>query len=568
MRHLLSPSSAARMRLLLAVIAGVGAAGAAVGLSATSAWLISRAADRPPVLELMVAIVAVRAFGIGRGALRYGERLLAHDGALRILARLRRTAYEQLERLAPAGLADYRSGDLLTRLVGDIDSLADVWLRLVLPYAIATIVAAGSVLLMGALLPAAGAALGLTLLFVALAVPVLAGLAARRAERRIAPARGELAAATLELLNGAPELLVAGAHEQRLAQLGLIDDSLRRAEGRSASGSGLGALFGGLAAGLAVWLALVIGVPAVADGRLAGVFLAVVVLTPIAAHELVAGLAEAAQHLPGLRASGERVAEILRRSPSVVEPARPAPVPAGPVGLRLRGLSARYTPDGPDVLDGVDLELAAGEWALVTGPSGSGKTTLAAVLLRFIEPSAGSVELTGAEGVTPLDALAGDDARSLMALCSQDVHLFDSTLADNVRLARPVASDAELLSAMRQAGLGDWIASLPDGLGTTVGEHGVRLSGGQRQRVALARALLADRPLLIFDEPTEHLDQPTAAALTRDLLAAARGRTALFMTHRPELMAAVQPARSLRLGHRPAEHRRAEAPIAVADMAR
>jgi thiol reductant ABC exporter CydC subunit len=523
-----------------------------VGLSATAAWLISRAAERPPVLELMVAVVAVRAFGIGRGALRYVERLFAHDAALVILARLRSSAYRHLERISPAGLADYHSADLLTRLVGDIDSLADVWLRLLLPYGIATLVAAGTVLLVGTLLPAAGLVLALTLLFTAVGAPLAAGAVARHAESGIAPARGELASATLELLRGAPELVVAGADERRLNDLAVIDASLRRAEGRAAIGSGMGAMLGGLAAGLSVWLALLLGMIAVRAGSLAGVTLAVVVLTPIAAHELVAGLAEAAQQLPRLRASAARVAEVLRRRAPVSEPVQPAAVPAGPIGLRIKNLNARYRPAGPDVLADVSLELAAGDWALVTGPSGSGKTTLAAVLMRFIEPSAGSVEFTAAQGAVPLSALTGDDARSLIALCSQDVHVFDSTLADNVRLARPAATDEELAEALRRAGLGSWIASLPDGLATLVGEHGARLSGGQRQRLALARAFLADRPVLILDEPTEHLDQPTAMALTDDLLAAAQGRTTLFITHRPELMAAVGPVARLELGRPPA----------------
>ena len=548
LRRVIGLARPVRARLGLAVLAGVGAAGAAVGLTATSAWLISRASEQPPVLYLMVAIVVVRAFGIGRAALRYAERLASHDAAFRVLAGLRSDAYRRLERLAPAGLAEYRSGDLVARLVADIDSLADVWLRVLLPYAVVGIVGAGAVLLVAFLVPLAGAALAVTLLVTAAGAPLAASAVARRAERRIVPARGELAAAALELLHGAPEIVMNGALERRMAAVGTLDRRLRGAEAGAANGAGIGALVAGLAGGTAVWLGLVTGVIAVRDGLLDGVALAVVVLTPIAVHEMAAGLAPAAQQLSRLRIASARVAEVLDRPDPVREPARPAACPAAPYGLRIRGLRARYRTDGPDILDGVDLELPAGGRALITGPSGSGKSTLAAVLLRFLDPSSGTVELRGADGAADLTTLSGDDVRRVVGLCAQAVHVFDTTIAENIRLARPGATETELRTALRAARLDDWVDSLPDGLDTPVGEHGARLSGGQRQRLGLARAMLADWPVIIFDEPTEHLDEPTAAALTNDLLAAAAGRTAIFISHRPELMAAIAPTATLRLG--------------------
>ncbi len=562
LRRVIGLARPVRSRLALAVLAGVGAAGSAVGLTATSAWLISRASEQPPVLYLMVAIVAVRAFGISRAALRYAERLTSHDAAFRVLSGLRSDAYRRLERLAPAGLAEFRSGDLVARLVADIDSLADVWLRVLLPYAVVGIVGAGAVLLVAFLVPAAGASLAVTLVVTAAGAPLAASAVARRAERRIVPARGQLAAAALELLHGAPEIVMNGALERRMADVGALDRRLRGAEAGSANGAGIGALVAGLAGGAAVWLGLVTGVVAVRDGLLGGVALAVVVLTPIAVHELAAGLAPAAQQLSRLRVASARVAQVLDRPDPVREPAHPAASPAGPYGLRIRGLRARYRIDGPDVLDGVDLDLPAGGRALVTGPSGSGKSTLAAVLLRFLDPSGGSVELLGSDGVVDLTELSGDEVRRIVGLCAQDVHVFDTTLVENIRLARPAATEAELRAALRSARLDEWVDSLPDGLETPVGEHGARLSGGQRQRLGLARALLADWPVIIFDEPTEHLDEPTAAALTADLLEAAAGRTAIFISHRPELMAAVNPTATLRLGD--PQGREAPPPPAVA----
>jgi ATP-binding cassette subfamily C protein CydC len=534
--------------MVLAVAAGVAAAGAAIGLTATSAWLISRAAEQPPVLYLMVAITAVRAFGISRGALRYSERLASHDAAFRVLARLRSLAYARLEKLAPTGLAAFRSGDLLARLVEDVDGLADLWLRVLIPYftagAVATVAVAGIWLLV----PGASLALGGSLLFVGFVVPIFTIKVAHNADRRISGARGQLAAETLEVLGGAPELLVAGATEARLAGLAEIDRRLTAAESRTAAGTGLGALLAGLAGGAAIWLSLVSGIAALRAGTIDGVVLAVVALTPIAVHEAMSGLASASQHLPGLAAMAERLLDVMSTRDPVEEPASPDPLPIGPYGLRTRGLRARYTSAGPDALVLPDVDLQPATRMLVTGPSGSGKSTFAAVLVRFIEPSAGSVELVGSNGTEDLRRLAGNDVRRIVCLCAQDPHIFDTSIAENVRLARPSSTDAELLVALEAAQLSTWIDSLPQGIATMVGEHGVRLSGGQRQRLSLARALLADAPVIVFDEPTEHLDETMAQSLVHDLIEATAGRTVVMITHRPELAGSIAWSARVELG--------------------
>jgi ATP-binding cassette, subfamily C, bacterial CydCD len=270
-------------------------------------------------------------------------------------------------------------------------------------------------------------------------------------------------------------------------------------------------------------------VAGVRSGTLAGVTLAVLALLPLATHEVFGGLAPAAQEIPRLRAASGRVDEVLQAPDPVAEPASPAPLPGPPYDISARNLTARWGEGEPDVLRGADLDLPAGARVAVTGPSGAGKTTLAMVLLRFLEPAAGTVTLGG----TDITALDGDQVRAVVGLCAQDAHIFDATLRANLRLAKPDASDEELYRALHQARLGEWAASLPAGLSTEVGEHGARLSGGQRQRLALARVLLADFPVVILDEPAEHLDEPTAAALTADLLAAVAGRTVLLITHRP-----------------------------------
>jgi len=515
-------------RLTLAAILGALAAACSVGLLATSAWLISRSAQRPPVLYLMAPAAVVQAFGLGRAGLRYAERLAGHDAALRLLSSFRTDAYDSLARLAPAGLSDYRSGDLISRLVTDIDSLADRWLRIRLPYIAAVVAGAGAVAVCTVLLPVAGLILAASLVVAALAAPAVAIAVARRAERDVVPRRGELAAATMELLDGAGELAAFGATERALNTVADKERAVTAATVRSGYASGFGAAVTALAAGAAVCGALFAAVPAVRAGTLAGVLLAVVVLTPLAAHEVFAGLAPAAQQVPRLRAAAARVSEVVSRPSPVAEPAVPAAMPGPPYDLAVSGLSARWLPGSP-VLHDVSFTVPAGSRVAITGPSGSGKTTLAMVLLRFLDYASGSVRLGGAE----LRSLPSDQVRSVVGLCEQDAHVFDSTLEANLRLASPSASLSELRSALERARLLSWVDSLPLGLATPVGEHGARLSGGQRQRLALARVLLADFPVVILDEPAEHLDAATADELTRDLLAAVAGRTVLLITHRP-----------------------------------
>lgn len=527
-------------RFALALLLGTLALGSGVGLMAASGWLISRAAEQPPVLYLMVAVTATRAFGIGRAVFRYAERLVSHDAVLRVLAGLRVTVYRRLERLAPAGLRRTRRGDLLSRLVADVDALQDYFLRWLLPVATALAVSVAAVGFTAVLLPEAGAVLAVGLALAGIGVPALSGALSRRTERGLAPARGELATRTVDLLGGAGELTVAGALAARTDEVRAADAGLTRLAARSAARTALGAGLSALVAGLTVTAAGWVGGQAVADGRLGGVWLAVVVLTPLAAFEAVAGLPLAVQYRQRSGRAAERVREVLDAPPPVREAAEPVPLPAPdparPPRLALRGITARYPGAPAPALRDLDLELPPGRRVAVVGASGSGKSTLAQVLLRFLDPAAGSYTLADGVDATAADS---DAVRRIVGLCAQDAHHFDSSLRENLRLARPGATDAQLCAALAAARLEPWVRTLPAGLDTLIGEHGARLSGGQRQRLALARALLADFPVLVLDEPAEHLDLATADALTDDLLAATEGRTTVLITHRLYGLAAV-----------------------------
>lgn len=535
LRRVREAAGARRGRLLLALLLGALALGSAVGLMATSGWLISRASQQPPVLYLMVAVTATRAFGIGRAVFRYGERLVSHDAVLRMLAETRVAVYRRLERLAPAGLRATRRGDLLSRLVADVDTLQDYWLRWLLPAGVAVAVSTGAVGFTAWLLPAAGAALAAGLLAAGVGVPLVTSAVARRAEHRLAPARGLLATRVTDLLTGTAELTVAGALPARRDGARQADGTLTRIASRAATATALGDGLTTLLTGLTVAAAALLGTQGVADGRLSGVATAVVVLTPLAAFEAVLGLPLAVRHRQRVRRSAERIYEVLDAPEPVHEPERPRQAPTTPFPVVLKGLTARHQGQGRDALAGVDLTLREGRRVAVVGPSGSGKTTLAQVLLRFLDPDSGSYTVAGVDAY----GMDSDDVRRLVGLCAQDAHLFDSSVRENLLLARKDAGEAELRDALGRARLLDWVDGLPDGLDTLVGEHGARLSGGQRQRLALARALLADFPVLVLDEPAEHLDLPTADALTADLLAATEGRTTLLITHRLAGLAAV-----------------------------
>lgn len=517
-----------RRRAVLAVLTGSAGLASAVGLAAVSAWLIARASQMPPVMYLTVATVAVRALGVSRGVLRYLERLASHDVALRGMARLRERLYARLAEARPDAVLALRRGDVLARVGADVDAVGDVVVRGLLPIAVAAVVSAAGAVLVGAFLPAAGLALAACLALAGGLGPWLAVRAARAAEVRSAAARADVSASVVTVLDGAAELTVTGGLGRETAALADAEARLARATDAAARPAAWAAAVQPLATGLAVLAALALGIPATTAGALAPVELAVVVLTPLAAFEAAGMVPMAAVSLVRSREAARRVLALM--AAPAAQP--PAPAPAAPAAadgtLVAAGLACGW-PGRPPALTGIDLEVGPGRSVAVVGPSGVGKTTLLATLAGLLPPVAGTVRV---DGLDPA-ALDRADAARHVAFLAEDAHVFDTTVLENLRVARGDVTPDEATAVLRAVGLGPWLAGLPDGLDTLLGADAARVSGGERRRLLLARALLAPARVLLLDEPTEHVDAGAAellAALLDGSLAG--GRAVVVVTHR------------------------------------
>ena len=506
-RELLGEVPGGRWRLGLAVLLAAGASAASVALLGVAAWLISKAAQHPPFLELSVAAVGVRFFGISRAVLRYLERLVGHDLALRMRSALRLRSYRALARTTLLGR---RHGDLLVRVVADVEAIQDVLVRVVLPFAAAAVVIAGTTAMLGRFSPAAAAVLLATAVLAGLVVPVWAQRASRAADQTVTPLRGELGNRVHEAVRAGVDLVVYGAQRPYLERIRGIDQRLRQAEQQATGVRAVAAGAQVVAAGVAVLAGLWIGGQAVAAGQLGPRLLAVLALTPLALHESLAGLSQAAQSLTRARAGLDRVRAVLT-APPVGRGDAPAQV-SDTARLTATGLSIGWPGRAP-VAAPIDLDLAPGQAVAVVGPSGAGKTTLAATLLGLIPPLAGRLDRLGRIGYL-----------------AQDAHIFATSIAENVRIGNKDATDQQVQAALAGAGL-----ALP--ADRVVAERGATLSGGEARRLALARLLAGRYDLLVLDEPTEHLDPETAVALIDDIWAGLGTRPVLVLTHDPEVVA-------------------------------
>ncbi|GAA5158539.1 hypothetical protein GCM10023214_19810 [Amycolatopsis dongchuanensis] len=492
--------------------AGLGALAllAGLALTATSGWLIAKAAEQPPILTLTVAVVGVRAFGLARAGLRYAERLTTHDAAFRIAGRLRVDLWRKLVRLGPAH--SLRHGESQRRLVADVDTVRDLLPRVLTPPLVAGTVLIAAVVVQTAVLPAAGLVLAVAVLLGAVGAPLLALHLARRATAALADGRRAVAAKVLALFESAAELLAFDRYRARREDLAATDAELVRQARRQAFGAGaadgLIVLLTGLAAIVSTGLAV---------GRIDAALVPVVALVPLALGEVLALLPPVAQHWDTLRDARARL--------DLDVP--PAETPEHGDHVVLRDADFAW-PGGAPVLRGVDLEIPAGTRIAVIGESGAGKSTLLAALLGFLRPVRGSA-------VVPAE----------VAWAPQDPQLVSTTVAENLRLADPHADDARLTEALR-------VACLPElALDTVLTSGGSGLSGGQAQRLALARALVAapTARLVLLDEPTAHLDEATARELRANLREALAGRTVVQVTHHPGEAADADLVLEVRDGH-------------------
>lgn len=517
--------------MIRAMLAGTATLLASIGLTATSAWLITRAWQMPPVLDLAVAVTAVRALGISRAVFRYADRLAAHDLALRRAERARAGAYAAVAAAPPERVAGLTRGALLTRLGADVDALTEETVRARVPARVALATSAVAVAGVAAASPAAAAVLAAGLAAAGLAAPALAARAERRSGARRARATQDHVAAVDRVLADAAVLRVRGTLPEALAEADRAARRLAAAEEPDAAAAGL-------AAASATWTVAGVLAVVLAAGPQSPQWVGVLALLPLAAFEAVAGLPAAAVTHERGRAARSRLAGLAGAdapapaAPGAAAEAARAAQDAEPAGadpeprLRARGLELIRGRLGT-----VDLDLPFGSRLRVTAPSGAGKTTLLLTLAGLLPAAAGRVR-PGGDRITCI---------------TEDAHVFATTVRDNLALGAPGAADGQMAAVLAAVGLGDWLAGLPRGLSTVLAGGAADLSGGQRRRLLLARALLTESPILLLDEPDEHLDDAGAAALER-LLAApelpgARPRRTVVVASHPRFHAGLLPVR-------------------------
>ncbi len=517
------------LRILLAVSLGFATIASSIGLMMTSAFIIAKAALHPSIADLQVAIVGVRFFGISRGLFRYLERYVSHDLNFRLLARIRVWLFQHIEPLAPAALQDFRSGDLLTRLVADVDELEHFFIRVISPPLVAIIIGLLICFLLSLFSPVAALAVVSLLLLAGTLFPWLVQRLARHPGQRHIQLRSQLNAHLVDGVQGMADLLAYAGEERYLAQVDALNQETGRVQNRLGTITALNEAGITLIMNLAVVAALALAIPAVRLGTLDGVHLAVIALGVMAAFEAVQPLPLAMQHLSATLAAAQRIFQVVDAPSPVREPAAPQPCPQtlSPT-LSISHLSFRYSQNDPPALQDISFTLPPGGRIAIVGPSGAGKSTLVHLLMRFWDYEQGRIELDGRD----IRTCSGDDVRRWFSVVSQTTHLFNATLRENLLLARPNATEVELWHVLAKAQLADFVRSLPQGLDTWTGEMGVQLSGGERQRLAIARAFLKDAPILLLDEPTANLDAVTERTLWQDISHLMTKRSVLFITHR------------------------------------
>jgi ATP-binding cassette subfamily C protein CydC len=512
-------------RLLLALLLSLLTVGSGIGLMMVSAWLISMAALQLGIVSLGVAPTAVRFFGLSRALFRYLERLVSHDLTLRLLTRLRVRFYERLEPLSLTQIQAFRRGDLIARVVSDIEELQNFYLRVAAPPLTAILITALTGLAFSRIDGRTAVVLVAAMLFSSISLPLTAWIFSRRYGSQLVQQRQALRTLLLDLVQGIGDSLVwnyTKTIREAMVRQNQETAQIERQQGRiDGLQMGLTLLLTQLAATAVLWTAA---------GRVDGLLLGTLTLGSIAAFEAIIPLSEAGLNLSREQAAAARVLHMIKSAPAIPSPAT-GPTPSSAPYLRIENLTFRYAADEPTVLANLSLTIPFGEKILIAGESGAGKSSLVNILLRLTEFEQGRVTLDSHD----FRQMSIETIRRTFAVMTQNSYLFNTTIGENIRIGRKSATDAEIAAAAKQAQVDAFINTLPNRYETYVGEMGGRLSGGERQRIALARMLLRDAPIWILDEPTANLDPVTAVAVLKTIFSLGAGKTILLISHRPEI---------------------------------
>jgi ATP-binding cassette, subfamily C, bacterial CydC len=530
-KRLLTQLAPFRWWIGLAILLGCIMIASNMLLLGMAAYLIAAAALGPLLVMLMMPIYFVQLMSVVRSVSRYAERLVSHNVTFRLLARLRVWLYTRLKPLAPALLLSYRSGDVLTRLVSDVEELQNIYLRVVSPIIVAIAIGLLSFYIFSIFSPLLAWTALAFLIATGVGIPWLASMLSRGIGRQQLAVRAELNAQVVDGIQGIQDLLAFGRAGDQRQKMVSLDKKLGQLQRRMALITGLEQALNDLMSNLALLSLLILAIPLVATKAINGVYLGFLALIILASFEAILPLGQAFQFLGTSLAAGERLFTVADTAPAVTEPATPLVIAASSQNghtLEFEHVSFAYPSGEGDAVSDISFHLAPGKRIALVGPSGGGKSTLVRLALRFWDPTSGEIRLDGQD----IRRYTLDDLRSLISVVDQDTYLFNDTIRGNLLLARPDASESDLERVLEQVQLTELVRQLPKGLTTWVGEQGLRLSGGERQRIAIARALLKDAPLLILDEPTANLDPLTERALLDNLDALMQGRTVLMITHR------------------------------------
>ena len=500
---------------------------AAVGLVGAGGWLISAAALMPPILTLQVAIVGVRFFGIARGVSRWADRVVSHDLALRGTTQRRVELWKAAAELGPRGIWRLRGSDVLDRLTADSDTLQDDVTRVKTPFLAAVVAACVLVFIQTFNLPLAGLALFLAFVVSGFVVPVLTHRKEMQIARSAVAVRNRMSSLMMASVTHADEIRILGQQPDLVQQVEDCDAERVTIESQASAWAAVANALNGVSSGLALFSSLAAAVAAYSVGQLDGPTIAVLTLLPWASAEIVATFSQAASARTRVVAAAERIDQLLLGARALPHQNASATMER-PQTLRLRDVSVAW--DDEPVVRHVSFELKPGERLALLGSSGSGKSTLAAATLRLIEHR-GSITLDDVE-ISELS-----DFRHHVSALLQTTYVFGTTVRENLRIANPHATDTEVVAALTAAGLVDWFSHLEAGLDTVIGDGARGMSGGEIQRLGIARVLLTQSTFVILDEPTEHLDAPTAAAVWQTMKSALADRGVLLITHDQQLAA-------------------------------